>query len=95
MTHCQVLSPELIGKLTQLGVLANIQGSFVPTESASKSAEAFRKEESLEFFQALNLYTISEKLNYVVVKEVWLNGVRHVIDFPEKQSAASFPCINH
>lgn len=34
MTHCQVLSSRLVSKMAELGVIANIQGSFVPTDSA-------------------------------------------------------------
>mmetsp|Transcript_7346 Transcript_7346/g.12205 ORF Transcript_7346/g.12205 Transcript_7346/m.12205 type:complete len:795 (-) Transcript_7346:73-2457(-) len=32
LTHCQVLGPDLIAKMHQLNVIANIQPSFVPTD---------------------------------------------------------------
>lgn len=32
LTHCQVLGPDLIERMAQLGVVANIQPPFVPTD---------------------------------------------------------------
>ncbi len=31
LTHCQVLHPTLIERMRELGVIANVQASFVPT----------------------------------------------------------------
>lgn len=32
LTHCQVLSSELINRMAKEGVVANVQPSFVPTD---------------------------------------------------------------
>jgi predicted amidohydrolase YtcJ len=32
MTHCQVLSEEIIERMRRIGAVANIQPSFVPTD---------------------------------------------------------------
>ena len=32
LTHCQVLGADLVLKMARLGVVANIQPSFVPTD---------------------------------------------------------------
>lgn len=32
MTHCQVLNPSIIQRMKQIGAIANVQPSFVPTD---------------------------------------------------------------
>lgn len=32
MTHCQVLNPDLIQRMKNIGAIANVQPSFVPTD---------------------------------------------------------------